>query len=189
MMIETIVALCFGLTFVIAMLALAVKFPRPTAFQYTVFRIVLAIAVAGVAAVIPGFLEVSVSTAVKAGGALGVFIVVYFFSPASLVTNKVDEIDLPTLTNAWEGIRAPDINDLDLDMAHKALNALNLVAWYWNEASKDEKRLIKDECFSPYKQWFSVLDSKNIDMSDGKSSRIHLDGRIRDTYKEMKNYE
>jgi hypothetical protein len=68
---------------------LAVIFPQPTPFQYTVFRIVLALAGAGIAALIPGFIEVAIELAyknvIRAGGALGVFIVLYFFSPASLV--------------------------------------------------------------------------------------------------------
>jgi len=78
-------AFAFGTVFVIAMLVLAVAFPHPTAFQFTVFRVVLALAAAGVAAMVPGFLEVAISTWLRAGGALGVFVVIYFFNPASLI--------------------------------------------------------------------------------------------------------
>jgi hypothetical protein len=46
----------------------------------------LALAAAGVAAFIPGFIEVDVKNWVRAGGAIAVFVVVYFFSPANLVT-------------------------------------------------------------------------------------------------------
>jgi hypothetical protein len=77
-------AFVFGIVFVGVLLGIAVLFPNPTPFQYTVFRIVLALASAGIAAMIPGFLHVEVGTAVRAGGAIAVFVVVYFFSPVAL---------------------------------------------------------------------------------------------------------
>ncbi len=85
---EKIVAVAFGVLFVGTMLVIAIKFPNPTPFQYTTFRIVLALACAGVASVIPGVLNVNVGTWLRAGGALAVFVVVYFYSPASLVVAK-----------------------------------------------------------------------------------------------------
>lgn len=82
------VAVICGVGFMIAIMLLAVLFPSPTAFQYLVFRIVLAIAVAGFAATIPGFLEVRISGWVKAGGALAVFFLVFFYNPARLVIDQ-----------------------------------------------------------------------------------------------------
>jgi hypothetical protein len=75
----------FGVTFAVALLVLAIIFPEPSPFQYVVFRIILALASAGIASCIPGFLEVEIADWLKAGGALGVFVVVFFFSPAKLV--------------------------------------------------------------------------------------------------------
>jgi hypothetical protein len=86
---EKLLAFSFGVVFALAMLILAIAFPSPTAFQYTVFRIVLALATAGVAAMIPGFIEVSVAGWLRAGGALAVFAVVYFYNPASLIAPNV----------------------------------------------------------------------------------------------------
>ena len=74
----------FGAILVLIMLAIAFICPSPTPFQYTIFRIVLALASAGIAAMIPGFINVEVGTAVRAGGAIAVFAIVYFFSPAAL---------------------------------------------------------------------------------------------------------
>ena len=75
---EIIAAFAFGVVFVVTILVLAVAFPKPTLFQYNVFRIVLALACAGVAAVMPGFLKLNLSlsakNAVSAGGALAVFL-------------------------------------------------------------------------------------------------------------------
>lgn len=84
---EKLIAVIFGVIFVAAILALAVVFPTPTPFQYTVFRIVLAIAAAGFVSMTPGFLEVTVSNWVRAGGALAVFVILFFYNPADLVTS------------------------------------------------------------------------------------------------------
>jgi hypothetical protein len=82
---QKLTAFIFGVVFVVVLIVLAIAFPNPTPFQYTVFRVILALASAGVAAMIPGFLEIEVPNWIRAGGALAVFIVVYFYNPASLV--------------------------------------------------------------------------------------------------------
>jgi hypothetical protein len=90
---EKIAAFVFGVVFITTLLVVAIAFPQPTSFQYEVFRIVLAIACGGIAAVIPGFLAVSMDTkglVIRAGGALAVFLLVYFFSPARLVSSDAD---------------------------------------------------------------------------------------------------
>jgi hypothetical protein len=85
---QSIVAFAFGVVFVVTLLVLAIAFPTPTSFQYTVFRIILALAAAGVAAMIPGFIRLKLSPssalAIQAGGAIAVFVIVYFFNPAQL---------------------------------------------------------------------------------------------------------
>ena len=48
---ERYLAFGFGVIFVVVLLVLAYRFPYPTPFQYTVFRIVLALAAGGVAAI------------------------------------------------------------------------------------------------------------------------------------------
>ncbi len=78
---EIIVAFIFGVAFIVTMLVLAIFFPRPTPFQYTVFRVTLALAAAGVAAMIPGFIILDfnpgAAVLIRAGGALAVFVVVH----------------------------------------------------------------------------------------------------------------
>jgi hypothetical protein len=85
-------AFAFGVVFIITLLTLAIRFPHPSPFQYTIFRIVLSIAAAGVAAMVPGFLSLEVTSAtlllIRAGGALAVFVIVFFFKPAALHTNS-----------------------------------------------------------------------------------------------------
>lgn len=85
---EKFAAFFCGAVFVVVLLVIAMFFPQPTAFQYLIFRVVLALAAAGVAAVIPGFLNVKFPY-VRAGGALAVFVIVYYVNPAALVASLV----------------------------------------------------------------------------------------------------
>lgn len=82
---DKILAYVFGVIFVTTILVVAIFFPNPTDFQYTVFRIVLALAAGGVAAVVPGFIQVKFKSWLRAGGALAVFVIVYLVAPAALV--------------------------------------------------------------------------------------------------------
>lgn len=83
---DRLLAFGFGVAFLTAILVIAIVQPNPTGFSYTVFRIVLALAAAGVGAVIPGFLQVSYRNLLRAGGAVALFVIVYFFAPAPLNT-------------------------------------------------------------------------------------------------------
>jgi hypothetical protein len=76
----------FGVTFVVSILSLAFIFPQPTPFQYTVCRIILALAASGVATLLPGTLDVTIPGYVTASAAFAVFVIVYFRTPAELVT-------------------------------------------------------------------------------------------------------
>jgi hypothetical protein len=82
---QQIFAYTFGIAFLVIMLIIAIYLPKPQPFQFFVFRVVLSLAAAGTAAMIPGFLSVQVSTFVRAGGALAVFALVYLYNPAALV--------------------------------------------------------------------------------------------------------
>ncbi|SHG06302.1 hypothetical protein [Bradyrhizobium erythrophlei] len=75
----------FGVLFVTVILILVFVFPNPTAMQYLVMRIILALATASVATLLTGFITVEIPKVVKAGGAFAVFAIVFFYNPASLV--------------------------------------------------------------------------------------------------------
>jgi len=92
--IQLFLAFGFGVVFVAAILVIALAIPNPTDFQYNVFRIILALAAGGVAAVIPGILNVNLSRFITASGALAVFVVVYFYSPAKLVIRPPDSVSI-----------------------------------------------------------------------------------------------
>lgn len=93
---DVIAAFTFGVVFVIVLLGFSALIPRPTPFQYTVYRIVLSLAAAGVAATVPGFLNVNLDAkgvAIRAGGALAVFVIVYFLKPAGLPPENGGNVD------------------------------------------------------------------------------------------------
>src|SRR6185503_13850190 len=77
---EIILAFTFGVVGIATMLAIALFLPNPTPFQYTIFRILLALECAGVAAVIPGILSVKIGNFIKASSAIGSFVIIYFYS-------------------------------------------------------------------------------------------------------------
>ena len=73
-----------GVLFLVLMLVVSIKIPKPTEHQRNTFRTVLAIGVAFMAQVLSGFLDVESEVAgwgIKAGGPMGVFVLVYFFKP------------------------------------------------------------------------------------------------------------
>lgn len=92
---DKIGAVSFGAIFITVVLVISFNAPNPTPFQYTVFRIVLALAASGIAAMIPGLLNVRCGNGIRATGAMAVFVVVYFFSPANLLKDHDDGRKLP----------------------------------------------------------------------------------------------
>ena len=83
---EIVLAFLFGCLALAAVLWLAFKNASLTEPQFEILRIVLALAGGGVGAMIPGFLELNMKAgtklALRAGGALAVIVVLYFWSPA-----------------------------------------------------------------------------------------------------------
>ena len=75
------VASIFGITFLCLIMLIAIFIPAPSEFQMYVFRIALALSAAGVAAMLPGILNVE-SKMVKASGALGMFVLIFLGNPA-----------------------------------------------------------------------------------------------------------
>jgi hypothetical protein len=80
----------FGVVFVVVLIVLGIFFPTPTESQDRIFRTVLALAAAGVAALIPGLLHIDTPW-LRAGGALAVFVLIFKFSPATLIAPVVTE--------------------------------------------------------------------------------------------------
>ena len=82
---KTIMSYAFGTVVIGLILIIALTNPQPSRFQAAVFWAVLAMALAGVASVIPGFIEVKFRKWLVAGGPLAVFAIAYFFVPADVL--------------------------------------------------------------------------------------------------------
>lgn len=76
----------WGVGFLLLLVIMALFIKEPSLWQYTLFRIILALSAAGFTNYIEGMLNVKWKF-IRAAGPLAVFIIVYFFSPAALVTN------------------------------------------------------------------------------------------------------
>ena len=74
--------------FIGGLFVLAIVIPNPTPFQYWVFRVILALAAAGIGGALPGFITVKLPLLVKgvlhAGGALALFAIIYLVNPPRL---------------------------------------------------------------------------------------------------------
>lgn len=92
MSIEIVLAFVFGVAFLITLIIIAVFIHNPTPFQDRVFRIVLALSASGIAANLPGFLNIDLNSGkgivIGAGGAIAVFVIVYFFTPRLMNSSK-----------------------------------------------------------------------------------------------------
>jgi hypothetical protein len=75
----------------LGMVIYSLAIPNPTAQQEFVFRLILALGAAALGAFLPGFLHIQGRVAnftVRAGGALGMFVLVYLINPPALVEKK-----------------------------------------------------------------------------------------------------
>ena len=108
-----ILAFIFGTVFLAALLVLVVAIPSPTTNQFEMFRIMIALAAGGVAAVMPGLLGLRLGRgsafAVRASGALAVFLIVYFYSPAHWMVDASSVATGP-VTQDTSGSCSPAIN-------------------------------------------------------------------------------
>ena len=194
---DLIAIFAFGVVFVGALLLLAIRFPHPSDFQYLVFRIVLALASAGIAALIPGFLEIELQTWLKAGGALAVFAIVYFKSPANLVkqgtanNSEGQEASLHRLEQAWKGVNYINCDSLVGPDVNKAGNALQMTAMYWKNNYLD-KKVIVDQYGGPFCELYEQLNGCNKQVpgynNPVKHCKDFLSNIVRETYNEVKDY-
>ena len=104
-----LLAFVFGCVFVAVVLALAFKGGTLDDRRFEILRIVLALAGGGVGGVIPGFLDLNMKAgakwALRAGGGLAVFIVLYFWSPAHWSAPQPGSVSQHT-----GGVNSPAIN-------------------------------------------------------------------------------
>lgn len=74
-----------GLGITLLILLLSLFLPCPTASQFQLFRIALAIGIASFTGSLPGFFKIAPNVVVKVGTGLAVFLICYFTNPATIV--------------------------------------------------------------------------------------------------------
>lgn len=79
---DRLLAFGFGVVFVSVLLYLATVEKNPTPLAIRTYVTVLALAAAGIGAILPGFLEVKHKHWLRAGGGLALFVLVYMAEPA-----------------------------------------------------------------------------------------------------------
>jgi hypothetical protein len=92
---EKILGFVFGVIFIIVLLVIALVIPDPTETQYATFKTILALSAAGIGGILSGFIHVEgrlPQLTIRAGGALALFVVVYFFTPALVVSDSQEVI-------------------------------------------------------------------------------------------------
>jgi hypothetical protein len=80
--IKTLIAFAFGFVFVVTILVFTAVVKNPSPTEIWTYRIILALAAAGVAAILPGFIDIKYKGFVQAGGAIGVFVLILVAFPA-----------------------------------------------------------------------------------------------------------
>ena len=85
---DKILAFCFGVFFALNLLFIAFKDRQPTQMGILIYRVVLAQVAAGIGAVIPGMIDVNVQPVIRAGGAIALFVIVFWFNPPNLVSGS-----------------------------------------------------------------------------------------------------
>ncbi len=85
---QKVTGVCFGITFIAVILAVAIYVPTPTPFQTYVFRTVLALAAGACVTMLSGFFKLEgqvLQWKLRAGAGLAVVLLVYLFNPPALV--------------------------------------------------------------------------------------------------------
>ncbi len=105
--------ICVFIFFMVIAIATALWLPNPSPSQQFCFRILIALSASGIAAIIPGFLEISIDwvrVTLKAGGAIGIFVLIYFMNPAGCPTPP----PVPDFSGNW----TYKCNAIDVDYRH-----------------------------------------------------------------------
>lgn len=106
-------AFAFGVIFVSVLLYLATMVTNPSALAIRVYVTVLALAAAGVGAILPGFIEIRYKGYLRAGGALALGVLVYVNEPAFGKVPNFIAPSQPAAPVAEEYLRAIDSGNLD----------------------------------------------------------------------------
>lgn len=88
-----LLAFMFGTTFLLIMIVFAVLVKNPSPIEFTAFMVTISLSAAGIGAAIPGLLEVRFKRILRAGGAIALFVIVWFYQPS--IVNTVVNFEPP----------------------------------------------------------------------------------------------
>jgi hypothetical protein len=110
-----------GFVLILAILAINLLVPDPTASQEQTFRIVLAMAGGAFGAFIPGLLNVNLSGqssfgkfGIKAAGALAMFVVIFFWNPAGRDGDIMSNKSSPQVLKKEDSTRVTNEDSIDI---------------------------------------------------------------------------
>jgi hypothetical protein len=148
-----------------------------------IYRLVLALAAAGIGAVIPGMIDVDIHPAIRAGGAIALFVIVYWFKPADLVASP-PKADVTPPSRLPNGTPFPaDKREVFLRV-WRSLTVLEKAGQdLWNQVSDQTLSAFADclgeakECIAENGVFFSPLDY--IALQDiMKAANFYLGGKV-----------
>ena len=119
--IDRIAVFSFGVGILVLVIVLAVFFPEPTSFQYLVFRSAMALAAAGIAVYLPGSIHVNYGKSIRAGGAIAIFVLIWLFNPASLISKPQHDSAGANVEQVISGIVVDQITNEGIGHASIAL--------------------------------------------------------------------
>jgi hypothetical protein len=181
---QSIVAFIFGVTFCVVILLIAFVIDNPTEFQIFVCRVILSLAAAGVAALIPGLIGVDIQPYIKAGGAIAVFVIVYWFNPPGIFTPKYPEHEgyLGTLENHFN---QHPTEKFTLVLSDRVLEDFWLEGIYSGENWAEVLKVCMDTrnsciiCEPPAEE---ITDGVRIRLKDGIDDLVNLSSKGRPKY-------
>lgn len=103
--------------------ASAIFIPSQNAVQQFYFRVIVAISMAGIAAIIPGFFQIELvwlKNSIKAGGAIGIFVLIYTINPAEITSSFRPSVDLSGRWNFYLQSNNSEIPGGVAQITHKA---------------------------------------------------------------------
>jgi tetratricopeptide (TPR) repeat protein len=183
---EKIAAFVFGVVFLGIMLSIVIFIPKPTEHQFFIFREAIALAAAGIGAVVPGFLLVEWKPKskympyIRAGGAIALFIIVYKVNPPALL-----QPENPTSIHQGK-VEAKSIGHVNqnfgipVDEFRKLAEELGVTKHALEEYSKKV-----DVTGSALKSFFKILEKQNVPPEDLDSTLSQIAERYKELQKKL----
>ena len=163
-----------GAVLLIIILVIAFLKPFPTRFQTGIFWVALSLGASACAALIPGFFEIKYKDWIRASGAIGVFVLMYFNSPNIIdkVNNQPDaRLQLFVVSNDSSVAQRIDVDfDNNSGVLIPDYIAQHLGSYYGKKLSADDftcyrksdGKIYNDESCRDIKEYKMLLISKNV---------------------------